>query len=139
MQPIDKPEETGNLEYGIIGRLKVQAVPKPVKDIMDEAEIERNIHTRRSPRVDTDVVVFGEPEGSARLEKYLPIGVYEKRKKESKYYVRDSLANEWGGVSNNGYIQMSYPAWLDNPERFFEWWERQNPRLIHKHNPEEIE
>ncbi|MDE0185821.1 MAG: hypothetical protein OXP71_10280 [Candidatus Poribacteria bacterium] len=133
MKRIDKPKP---LEYGIIGILKVQAV-KQVKDISDEAEIKRNIHTRRDPPVCTDVVVFGDPEASGRLEKYLPIG---KRRCNNNYYVKDSLVDAWGGVckkdgkKHTGWLNMSTPIWLCNAPRFFEWWEQQNPRLIHKNN-----
>ncbi len=131
MCPI-KPLETGDrLEYGIIGILRVSEIYPYIGNMADE----RNIHSRRPHREPTDVVAFGAPERSGRFEKYLPIGVFEKRNKKSKYYVRASLANEWDGVSNNGYIQMSFPVWLDNPERFFEWFNRQNLRLIQENNP----
>lgn len=134
MQPVSKPDKTGNLVYGIIGILKVRSV-KQVSDITDEAEIQANIHTRRPYRVPTDVVVYGEPEKSGRLEKYLPIGVYEARKKKSQYYIKQSLADEWGGVSHK-YIQRAMnPVNLHNPIRFFEWWEQQNPTLMHTNNP----
>ena len=139
MQPINKPEQTGNLEYGIIGKLKVQAI-KQVAAITDEAEIKRNIHSRRSNRVPTDVVVFGEPDESGRLEKYLPIGKYERLANYSRsfYWLRNSLVEEWNGV-NHRYIQMSLnPIKLCDAHRFLEWWERQNPRLVHTNNPLQI-
>lgn len=136
MQPINKPEQTGNLEYGIIGRLTVQAI-KQVAAITDEAEIQRNIHSRRANRVPTDVVVFGAPDDSGRLEKYLPIGKYERLENYSRsfYWLKDSLVAEWGGV-NHRYIQMSLnPIKLCDAPRFLEWWHRQNPRLVHANNP----
>ena len=139
MQPINKPEQTGNLEYGIIGRLTVQAI-KQVAAITDEAEIQRNIHSRRANRVPTDVVVFGEPDESGRLEKYLPIGKYQRLENHSSsfYWLRDSLVEEWGGV-NHRYIQMSLnPIKLSDVPRFLEWWHRQKPSLVHANNPKNI-
>jgi hypothetical protein len=136
MNPI-KPLETGNLEYGIIGILKVQAV-KHVGDITDETEIERNIHTRRLCRVLDDVVIFGAPEESGQLEKYLPIG---EQRSNNYYYLRDSLVDEWGGLckkdgtKSKGAIQMSNPVRPCDQPKFFRWWDRQNPRLIQENNP----
>ena len=140
MMPIS-PLKTGNLEYGIIGRLKVQAKPKPVEDITDEAEIARNIHTRRPCQVPDDVVVFGEPsEESGRLKKYLPIG---KQWNNKNYYLRDSLVNEWGGICGKGIddqqsIQMAKQAVkirLCDPDKFLDWWDEHATKLIHKNNP----
>ena len=92
---------------------------------------------RRAPRAYTDVVVLGEPEKSGRLEKYLPIGEQQSNR---IYYLRDSLKKEWGGVCGKsgrdvkGGIQRSNPVRLRNAPRFFEWFNRQNPRLSQKNN-----
>lgn len=133
MKPIKKLRP---LEYGIIGILKVQTVQQ-VRDITDKEEIDRNIHSRIVPRRHTDVVVFGEPERSGRLEQYLPIG---EQRSNGIYYLRDSLNKEWGGVcgiSGNvikGGIQRSNLIRIRNAPQFFDWFNRQNPSLIHKNN-----
>lgn len=133
MKPI-KPLQSGNsLEYGIIGILKVQTV-EPVNGRRDE----RNIHTRRPNLVASDVVVYGDSEESGRLEKYLPIGECKTRRgnMRSHYYVKETLAHEWGGVRGVGSIHRAVnPVRLTNPPQFFEWWGRQNPSLIHRNNP----
>lgn len=136
MQPINKPKKSGNLEYGIIGRLKVQAV-KRVKAITDGAEIRRSIHTRRQPPVDTDVVAIGAPEESGRFEKYLPIGICKRLEgnKKRSYYLSASLAEEWGEDCNTFIVRAKSFVTLKNSCRVLNWLEHQNPSMIHKNNP----
>lgn len=140
MNPI-RAVNTGNLEYGIIGIIKVQAV-EHVRDITDEAAIEKNIHTRRCPSEATDVVVFGEQEGSGRLKKYLPIG---KQRGNNHYYLKPRLLDRWGGLCSKdgtqtkGSIQRSTPVVTPcNQASFFDWWEQQNPEIIAQNNLDEF-
>jgi hypothetical protein len=94
---------------------------------------DQNAHTRRiDEQIDpTTVIVRGKTDVSGRLGKCIPIGEW----RDSAYRVRRNLLTEWGGVSSNdGYIQRAVPYRLLDPERFYNWFNRQNIPLVRMNN-----
>jgi hypothetical protein len=92
-----------------------------------------NAHTRRLKHVDSDVIVYADPDASGRLRRCVPIGEWRSR----SYRVRKGLLEEWGHLScKDGFIQRSAvpPSFLE-PSRFLSWFEAQSPELIAANNP----
>lgn len=120
------------LEYALIGMLVVKEIVQ-VKDISDTGRFDENAHTRIFPSKPTDVVVRGKQGISGRFESYIPIGEYRDR----AYRVQRPLLDKWGGLSvKNGYLQRSAnPPMFCQPERFFNWLQQQEPRLMQSNNP----
>jgi len=124
------PSDT--LIYAIIGLLQVARIVRASDQ--DKAHADCNAHTRRilTPESD-DVIVVAKREGSGRLRKCVPIGIYRNK----AYRVREELLEEWGGLSvKDGYIQRSavFPRLL-NVSKFMSWWHDQNPELLRLNNP----
>ena len=120
-----------NLLYAIVG---VQVVRDVVwAGEVPRAEWDANAHTRREDHSAWDVVVRADPRRSGRLTRCLPIGEYRR----NAYRVRRDLLETWGELSvNDGYIQRSArPPRFLAPERFHEWFERQDVELVHENNP----
>jgi hypothetical protein len=108
------------LVYALIGVLVVERLVLA----RELANHDINAHSRRvlSPDAD-DVVIMGQPSGSGRLGRCLPIGEYRDR----AYRVRRDLLEAWGGLSvKDGYLQRSarLPVFLD-PAKFETWFSRQ--------------
>lgn len=140
----------GRLVYALIGLLVLDDKPQVVVDSetgdttgVPEQRYPENAHTRRKyaasdmeERREThgsdthaDVVVRGEPERSGRLRRCIDIGSY----RDGAYRVRESLLEEWGGLSgtNDGFIQRSLllPEFED-PSGFLRWLDRREPELV---------
>lgn len=119
------------LVYALIGMFVVERIVR-ASDVPD-AEAHCNAHTRRQLGANADdwVVIARHP-GSGRLEHCLAVGEYRDR----AYRVREDLLDAWGGISSrNGFLQRSavFPALLQ-PQRFLDWWSRQNPKLVRSNN-----
>ncbi|WP_462137238.1 Nmad3 family putative nucleotide modification protein [Candidatus Mycalebacterium sp.] len=120
-----------SLVYALIGILTVKEivragdVPQPERD--------ENAHTRNSPRKPTDIVVRGKTEKSGRLSKIIPIGEFRNK----SYRVTNTLLKEWGGLAvKDGYLQRSAnPPLFSDAERFYDWFQNQNPQLLRTNNP----
>jgi len=114
------------LIYGIVGMIvvdricEISAVPK--------SQWHQNAHTRKARHGEHDLVVWGKPTVSGRLQRFLPIGEY----RDHAYRVRRDLLELWGGLSvNDGYIQRSArpPSFL-NASAFHDWFRCQMVPLI---------
>ncbi|MCY4047555.1 MAG: hypothetical protein OXF42_05550 [Candidatus Dadabacteria bacterium] len=127
LRPVTKNE----LVYALIGLLTVEDI-SPVKDI-SASKRDENAHTRNSPSEPTDIVVRGKKGKSGRFARYIRIGEY----REGAYRVTKPLLEQWGGLSvKNGYLQRSAtPPLFLNAERFYNWLQNENPRLLHSNNP----
>lgn len=121
-----------DLVYGLIGAIVVDRVALAVEQA--PANAKANAHTRRILSAESDdVIVIGNPRGSGRLSRFLPIGEYRSR----AYRVRKDLIDAWGGLSvNDGYLQRSavFPSLLE-PEKFLGWWARERPKVLRLNNP----
>ncbi len=118
------------LIYAIIGLYVV-------KEVVSVGEVQKklwkqNAHTRRANPLAAEIVVRAEKNESGRLESCIPIGEWRDR----AYRVRGDLIKKWGGISvNNGYIQRSaVPPALTHPQRFYDWFLKQNVTLIKTNN-----
>jgi len=123
LRAVDQP---GTLVYALIGLITVDRIVKA--DTISDTERHLNAHTRRTPVVASDVVIFGVPELSGRLERAIPIGEYRDR----AYRVRVDLLETWGGLTaNDGYIQRSAvpPGFVDST-RFMAWLKGQRVPLV---------
>lgn len=121
-----KPRES---IYALIGLYVVDKVSPALK--IPEEHWHRNAHTRRNPDK-TDIVVFAKSGLSGRLERCIPIGEF----RDKAYRVTHELLDKWGGLSvKNGWIQRSakLPCFHD-PERFYEWFKKQNIGLVASNN-----
>jgi hypothetical protein len=122
------------LLYGLIGLYRVrECVPVPK---IPRSRWHENAHTRRVRHHTSDLVVWAEPSGSGRLERCIEMGEW----RDGAYRVRRDLLVAWGGLScKDGYIQRSAvpPAFL-SPERFLEWFERQEGKLMAENNPSAV-
>ncbi len=129
LEPIKKTKD--NLVYALIGALVVKEIVR-VKDV-EPNRFDENAHTRNAERKDSDIVVRGKEGVSGRFEKCIPIG--ELRGKV--YRVKKHILNDWGGLEiKDGYIQRSAnPPLFEDPERFYKWLKKQNPKLIQANNP----
>jgi hypothetical protein len=119
------------LVYAIIGLFLVDRLIN-ASDMPNSAR-DTNAHSRRVLCHDAkDVVIYGRPGVSGRLQNCLPIGGYRDR----AYRVRPDLLRTWGGLSvKDGYLQRSarLPRFLD-PDRFLRWLESQAPALKQQNN-----
>jgi len=119
------------LVYAIIGKFEIDYC-ESAKDV-DPARRHMNAHSRRIvPKEDDDVICYGSPDSSGRLERSIPIGGYRKR----AYRVRPDLLGQWSGISaNDGYIQRSvYLPEIGDPKRFAAWFKSQKPILRQANN-----
>jgi len=98
------------LIYGIVGKIVVDRISE-IKAI-PTSQWHQNAHTRKARHGEHDLVVWGKPTVSGRLNRFLPIGEY----RDQAYRVRRDLLKLWGGLSNkDGYLQRSGrpPLFLD--------------------------
>jgi hypothetical protein len=119
------------LIYGIVGLIVIDRfalaadVPKRDRDV--------NAHSRRILKPGAqDLITYGQPGGSGRFERCIPIGEYRDR----AYRVRPELVKEWGGLSvRDGYLQRSarLPRFIE-PKRFLRWLETRRPVLLQSNN-----
>ena len=117
------------LMYALIGMMVIDIVA-PAKNVA-RSDWDRNAHTRRVSD-DTDIVVFGQPSLSGRLERCIPIGEL----RDGAYRVTNDLLDDWGDISvHDGWIQRSgtLPAFL-NPDVFYRWFQRQAVKLVRRNN-----
>ncbi len=123
-----KPWEQ-KLVYAIIGFYVVKD-KKEAREI-PEKDWDKNAHTRRQFD-STDIIVSAKLGLSGRLERCIPIGVYY----DNAYRVKPELLAEWGNLDvRKGYIQRSGTLpWFRNPEKFYEWFKKQNIRLVARNN-----
>lgn len=114
------------LYYAIIGFYQIQKVCQ-AKDIKIE-ESYLNAHTRKINPEPSDVIVFGDPLFSGRLDKAILIGEYRDR----GYRIKSDLLELWGGItSKDGFIQRSaVPPRFCNPDKFLAWFNKQDIQLI---------
>jgi hypothetical protein len=121
-----------SLIYAITGILTVSDILR-AQDI-SKSDWHKNAHTRRDiSMIADDIVVFGMPESSGRLERAIPIGEFRSR----AYRVTRPLLGIWGGISaTDGYLQRSarIPHVL-NPAAFCQWWLDQSAALVAQNNP----
>ena len=119
------------LVYALIGTLFVDRVDRAID--CPPARYDENAHTRRMLAIDAmDIIVVGQPKGSGRLARCVPVGEYRDR----AYRLMPSILEAWGPTSiADGYLQRSavFPS-LKAPERFQAWWNRQNPMLFQSNN-----
>ena len=91
-----------------------------------------NAHTRKTKHWPHDIVVRAKRGVSGRLERCIPIGEF----RDKAYRVSDDILKEWGDLSvKDGFIQRSAvpPSFLE-PERFYEWFKRQQIPLLERNN-----
>ena len=127
--------EEHKLVYALIGLFVVE--PWEYAFQIQEEDRDINAHTRRilAPEAKDnakDIVIRAQKEKSGRLKRCIPIGSYYDR----AYRVKPEILKEWGGLSvKNGYIHRSarIPKVCD-PVGFREWWNKQNPVLVHENN-----
>lgn len=121
LRAVDGPAQP--LIYALIGLIVVDRVVM-ASDVL-EADWHLNAHTRRTPIVGSDVVIFGKQGISGRFEKAIPVGEY----RDKAYRVRHDLLDAWGGLTvKDGYIQRSaVPPLFQNPEKFLSWLKAQSP------------
>jgi len=122
------------LVYAIIGLYRFREV-RFARDVPLNQR-EKNAHTRlagyQNPN-NADIVIFADPRTSGRLRSLIQIG---EQHDNHHYYVRNQLLRQWGGISSrNGWIQRSasLPHFC-NPDLFLQWFEDQNPQLVHENN-----
>ena len=119
------------LVYALIGTIIVDRVDRAID--CPPARYDENAHTRRVLAIDAmDIIVVGQPTGSGRLARCLPVGEYRNR----AYRLMPSILEAWGPASvADGYLQRSavFPN-LKEPEKFLAWWSRQNLALFHSNN-----
>ncbi len=120
------------LLYAIIGLYRVAEVVR-CGDVPRDRWTE-NAHTRRKNVTATDVIIRANS-ASGRLRRCIPIGEY----REHAYRVRRDLLEAWGGLSaRDGFIQRSaVPPRFIEPEKFMNWFVRQEPELVASNNPVE--
>lgn len=116
----------GGLVYALIGFYKVACVIY-AKDI-PERLWDMNAHTRREPKED-DVVVLGKAGESGRLERCITIGEYCPR----GYYLASKIQEKWGEAKRM-YLQRGPHHPLHDSDRFYDWFQDQNVRLIQQNN-----
>jgi hypothetical protein len=129
LRPIPTKPCGQKLIYAMIGLYVVDKVIPAEK--IPEKEWDKNAHTRRNPDK-TDIVVFAKSGLSGRLEQCILIGEF----RDKAYRVTHELLDKWGGLSvKNGWIQRSakLPCFHD-PERFYEWFKKQNIGLVARNN-----
>lgn len=125
------PQRVGRLVYAIIGSYRVGEIVR--LSTVEEARWQENAHTRRLAPNAADVIVRAMPGVSGRLRRCLPIGGW----RDGAYRVFPELLAAWGDLScKDGFLQRSAvpPSFLE-PERFFLWFEVQQPELIQDNNP----
>jgi hypothetical protein len=124
------PADT-ELVYALIGLYVVQESLPPTE--VAESRRHENAHTRRAELDASHLVIRAQPGRSGRFDKCIPIG----KLIDGYYYVREDICNEWGGISaKNGYIHRSgVPPRFKDPERFYDWFSRQQVRLLQRNNP----
>jgi hypothetical protein len=126
----DVRRSTG-LTYCLLGLFIVDHLKLAIEVAEEDRDV--NAHTRRMLEPGSqDVIVFGRPNASGRLERCIPIGEYRDR----AYRVRRDVLAEWGGLSvKDGYLQRSarLPRFLDVP-RFLKWLDARSPTLVQKNN-----
>lgn len=119
------------LIYAIIGFYVVKEIVLATS--LHQSEWNINAHSRRELKAeDKDIIIRACSESSGRLKRCIPIGEYRDR----AYRVTKDLLHEWGDISvKNGYLQRSavLPRFKD-AERFFRWWGKQHPVLIHSNH-----
>ncbi len=130
-----------DLMYAIIGLYVVDKEPKNARElILMGMERDNNAHTRRRCN-EADIIVTAKPEPlSGRLEKCIKIG----ERKNGRYWLQQSLFNEWGGFSRSCglpfsklYLQRSTLFRFKNADKFYGWFRNQNKnnRLVECNNP----
>ena len=121
------------LVYAIIGLFVIERIV--LAKSLPAADRHRNAHTRRTGGFSLgEIVIFGNPNGSGRLERCQPIGSYRKR----AYRVTPELIRKWGGLSvKDGYLQRSarLPE-IKDAEAFYRWFRRLKIPFIQRNNPE---
>jgi len=118
------------LVYALLGLYIIDEVVWAIE--IPESRWKENAHTRRQQIRDVDVVVRAKPRVSGRLKQCIPIGEWRNR----SYRVRSDLLDAWGGLSvKDGFIQRSVvpPSFLE-PEKFYDWFNRQNVSLFQRNN-----
>lgn len=122
LRAIDQPRA---LVYALIGLIVIDRIIKASE--IPEAAWHVNAHTRRTPIVASDVVIFGQSESSGRFRRAIPIGEYRDR----AYRIRRDILDSWGGVTaKDGYIQRSaVPPQFKDDMRFLAWLRTQEPSL----------
>jgi len=116
------------LAYCLFGILHIQ-----LKTIVKGLSLEKRVRCAHGRRIgaENDLVIWGDPWGSGRFQKAIPIGEY----KDRAYRVRQELLEEWGGLTvARGYLQRSArPPFFKAPEKFLNWLSTQegSSSLIH--------
>jgi hypothetical protein len=128
LKPIAKCQH--KLVYALIGLFVVKEVVRA--DDIPMQRWQENAHTRKLKRGTADIVVRAKPELSGRLKTCLPIGEYRDR----AYRVTKDLLDAWGGLSvEDGFIQRSaVPPLFSDPNRFYQWFLKQNIPLLNRNN-----
>ena len=132
----DNHNKPCELVYAIIGFYQVKEIVY-AKNVLKENKEERNknAHTRLinyQQKDDIDVIIYGEPNKSGKLEKLIPIGEW----RNNAYRVKTQLLDEWGDISiTDGYIILSaYLPHFCRPDLFKKWFDKQNPKFLAKNN-----
>ena len=118
------------LVYALIGLYIIDEILCTSKVLADRRF--ENAHTRKRMMSSGDIVVRAIPRSSGRLDKAIPIGEW----RDNAYRVRNDLLDAWGGLSvKNGYITRSrVPPKFINPQKFLNWFEKLDVKLIDKNN-----
>jgi hypothetical protein len=128
LRPIRSCEH--KLVYAIVGLYIVDEVIVAAE--VNKKRWYQNAHTRRVKHQGSEVVARAKKNVSGRCEHCIPIGEW----REGSYRVRKDILNKWGGLSvKNGYIQRSgVPPQFNHPKQFYNWFLKQNVRLIKSNN-----
>jgi hypothetical protein len=128
LRPVYRCEH--KLIYALMGLYVVQEV-LPIADVPSERWYE-NAHTRKAKHGASDVVVWGNPDGSGRFDRCISIG----ERRNGQYRVRQDVLDAWGGLSvRDGFIQRSaVPPTFNSPETFLSWLRKQGIQRIPRNN-----
>ncbi|HEX4051159.1 MAG TPA: hypothetical protein VHY19_09795 [Steroidobacteraceae bacterium] len=122
---------SNKLVYALIGAILVEQVDRATD--WPAGRYDQNAHTRRELAADApDIIVVGDPAGSGRLTRCIPVGEYRNR----AYRLRSDILEAWGQISSqDGYLQRSavFPS-VQDPGRFMKWWDRQDVEFAHANN-----
>jgi hypothetical protein len=129
----------GQLVYAITGFFVVDRLLPPTEILEKDRDI--NAHSRYAQRKSTDVVVFGRPGASGRMQRCIPFAELrhsrERATTRMQYRVRPKLLDcEWGGLSvSDGWVQRSaiLPHFMQAP-KVLRWLGAQTPVLLQQNN-----
>lgn len=118
-------EPTAELVYALVGLFIVEECLPATAAPPDRYG--ENAHTRWKVISKRDVVIRAKAGLSGRLERCIPIGEL----RNGAYRLTEEMDKAWGGVAvKDGFLQRRVTPYLKNPDCFYEWFKRQEVRLV---------